>query len=395
MADSNRIYSIDIMRGFTLVLMLFVNDLFVPGVPKWMGHVTAEVDGMGLADWVFPGFLFMVGMAIPFSIGNRIAKGENTREVSKHILIRTISLLIIGVLMSNSRNVNGDFTGLSKSVWSLIMYSGVFLIWNNYRNPEKNKILITILKIAGAIMIIAMVYIFRGPEGRYFSFRSWGILGTIGWGYLAAAFIYLGFRDNIVKTAIPLLFFLLLNILSKLGQLDFLNPVKPVLGVLINGNAPFIVISGMFITLILKKYSKENILRAALIIAVLGIISIAAGFFLRNWIIISKIQATPSWALICNGISMLMFTLLFWIIDIRKHAGWASFLRPAGANSLTIYLAPDMFYYIIWSLGLPVLFYKTTELPQLAVVAGSVAWALIMGVGLAFLFEKIRFRLRL
>ncbi len=52
----------------------------------------------------------------------------------KHILIRTISLLIIGVLMANSRNVNGEFTGISKSLWSLIMYSGVFLIWNNYND---------------------------------------------------------------------------------------------------------------------------------------------------------------------------------------------------------------------------------------------------------------------
>ena len=66
------------MRGLTLVLMLFVNDLYMPGVPAWLGHMKADFDGMGLADWVFPGFLFMVGMAIPFSIGNRIAKGENT-----------------------------------------------------------------------------------------------------------------------------------------------------------------------------------------------------------------------------------------------------------------------------------------------------------------------------
>ena len=78
MTENNRICSIDIMRGLTLVLMLFVNDLYMPGVPAWLGHRAADFDGMGLADWVFPGFLFMVGMAIPFSIGNRIAKGEDT-----------------------------------------------------------------------------------------------------------------------------------------------------------------------------------------------------------------------------------------------------------------------------------------------------------------------------
>jgi heparan-alpha-glucosaminide N-acetyltransferase len=43
------------MRGLTLVLMLFVNDLYMPGVPAWLGHRAADFDGMGLADWVFPG----------------------------------------------------------------------------------------------------------------------------------------------------------------------------------------------------------------------------------------------------------------------------------------------------------------------------------------------------
>ena len=396
MTESNRIHSIDIMRGLTLILMLFVNDLHMPGVPAWLGHREADFDGMGLADWVFPGFLFMVGMAIPFAIGNRIAKGEKISSLSKHILIRTISLLIIGVLMSNSRNVNGEFTGLSKSLWSLIMYSGVFLIWNDYTVTDKNRFLVTGLRIAGVAMIIPMVYIFRSGdmEIHTFSFRSWGILGTIGWGYLIAAFVFLGVRNSILKTAIALLFFLTLNILSKLHLLDFLNAVKPVFGVIINGNAPFIVLSGMFITLILKRFPQNEASKTALIIASLGILSILAGFILRNWFIISKIQSTPSWGLICNGISMMLFALLFLIIDIRKNIRWGSFLKPAGANSLTVYLVPDMFYYIIWQFSLPLLFYKNSDVP-LVVIAGSVIWALVMGAALPVLLERLHFRLRL
>lgn len=396
METSNRINSIDIMRGLTLVLMLFVNDLYMPGVPAWLGHRAATFDGMGLADWVFPGFLFMVGMAIPFAIGNRIKKGDSTATLSKHILIRSVSLLIIGVLMANSRNVNGEYTGLSKSVWSLIMYSGVFLIWNAYTVTDKNRVLIRGLQILGILMIIPMVYIFRSgnQEIHGFSFRSWGILGTIGWGYLVAAFVYLGFRDNILKTTAAVIFFLALNVLSKLHLLAFLNPLRPVLGIIINGNAPFIVLSGMLITLIMKKLSKEDSRKTALTIISLGIISVILGFIFRRWFIISKIQSTPSWGLICNGISMIMFAILFWIIDIKKNINWASFLKPAGANSLTVYLVPDMFYYIIWQFSLPLLFYKNSEIP-LVVVAGSIVWALVMGAALPVLLEKINFRLKL
>lgn len=395
MAESNRIQSIDIMRGLTLVLMLFVNDLFMPGVPAWLGHTKADFDGMGLADWVFPGFMFMVGMSIPFAIGGRISKGENYSSIFKHIVVRTVSLLIIGVLMSNSRNVNAEFTGMSKSLWSIIMYSGVFLIWYNYKQTDKNFYLINGLRLAGLAMIVPMVYIFRSGETTGLSYRSWGILGTIGWGYLVAALVYLAARDNIMKTTAALLFFLVMNILSKLHLLDFLNPVKPVLGVLINGNAPFIVLSGMFITIILKKLSKNDVRKTILIIASLGILSIIAGFILRNWFIISKIQSTPSWGLICNGISMVLFAFLFWIIDIKKHIKWGLFLKPAGANSLTIYLVPDMFYFIIWQLSLPLLFYKHSDHLPLVVIAGSLVWALIMGVGLPVLLERINFRLKL
>ena len=394
MENSNRIQSIDILRGFNLILMLFVNDLYMSGVPAWLGHMKGDFDGMGLADWVFPGFMFMVGMSIPYSVGGRINKGDNNLAVFKHIMIRTISLLIIGVLMSNSRNVNGEFTGISKSLWSLIMYSGVFLIWNNYKVTEKNKYLIYGLRILGVLMIVPMVYIFRAGEMRGFRFNSWGILGTIGWGYMVAALVYMWLRDNISKTSFFVLLFLFINMLSKLHMLDFLNPIKPVLGTIINGNAPFIVLSGMLITLILKNHSKDNADRTVLIITAIGILSIAAGFILRPWFIISKIQSTPTWGLICNGITMILFALLFWIIDIRKNIKWSQFMRPAGANSLTVYLVPDMFYYIIWQFSLPFLFYKHLDTPIL-VVAGSVVWALIMGAALPVLLEKVNFRLKL
>lgn len=396
MADSNRIYSIDIMRGITLILMLFVNDLYMPGVPAWLGHRAADFDGMGLADFVFPGFLFMVGMAVPFSINNRLAKGESMLSISRHILIRSVSLIIIGILMSNSRRVNAEFTGMSKSLWSFIMYSGVFLIWNNYKETGKNSILLLCLKLAGVAMIAVMVYIFRsgGTEKDIFQFKGVGILGSIGWGYLAAAFVYLGFRDNLWKTAAAVILFLTLNILSKLHLLDFLAPVRSIFGVLINGNAPFIVITGLFVTLIMRKLSKDDLRKTALTIVSLGILSIIAGFIFRQWFIISKIQSTPSWGLICNGTSMILFALLYWIIDIKKHIKWAAFLKPAGENSLTTYLAPDMFYYMIWGLGLPLLFYKHSEIP-FVVVTGSIIWALVMGVGLASLLPRLKIRLKL
>jgi hypothetical protein len=86
--------------------------------------------------------------------------------------------------------------------------------------------------------------------------------------------------------------------------------------------------------------------------------------------------------------------LLFLIIDIKKKTKWALFLKPAGENSLTVYLVPDMFYYIIWGLGLPVLSYKNSNIP-LVVIGGSLVWAVIMGVFLPLLLKRLNFTLKL
>jgi len=396
MTKYNRISSIDIMRGLTLVLMLFVNDLYMPGVPEWLGHRAANFDGMGLADWVFPGFLFMVGMAIPYSIGKRISEGQTSFSIARHIVVRTVSLLIIGVLMLNSGRVNPEFTGIGKNLWAILMYTGVFLIWNSYRENDKNFFTIAGLRFAGIALLVFLVFKFRSGEfennGSLIT-SWWGILGLIGWGYLVAAFIYLASRDNILNTVVAFLFFLAMNILAKLDLLNTLNPVKPIFGVIIEGNVPLIVISGMLTTLVLKKYSGSSYLKTIVTIVAIGILSLAAGFILRKWFIISKIQATPSWGLICNGISMMLFALLYWIIDIKKYTKWTFFLKPAGENSLTTYLAPDIIYYLIWSTGIPILIYKQSGVP-LIVIAGSIIWALLM-VGLTAILVRFNIKLRL
>src|SRR5674476_95458 len=227
MAGNNRISSIDVMRGLTLVLMLFVNDLFMPGVPLWLGHMKADFDGMGLADWVFPGFLIIVGMAIPYSIGRRIIEGQSNYSISRHIVIRSVSLIIIGVLMLNSERVNPEFTGMGKNLWAILMYIAVFLIWNKYQENDKNFFTIAGLRLLGIAILVALIYKFRSGEiennGSLIT-SWWGILGLIGWGYLISAFIYMAVRNSILNTTVALLFFLGVNVLSKLDLLNFLNP---------------------------------------------------------------------------------------------------------------------------------------------------------------------------
>lgn len=394
--SSDRISSIDIMRGLTLLLMLFVNDLNMDVAPKWLGHMAADFDGMGLADWVFPGFLFMVGMAIPFSFSKRISQGLTLAENSKHVAVRTIGLLIIGVLMLNTGRVNSELTGISQNLWALIMYVAVFLVWNNYRNKDSKFFTVMALKLIGMALLVLLVFKFRSgqPENNGSLITGWwGILGLIGWGYLVAAFVYLFFHDSIPKAIAVTVFFLILNILSGLRLLELLNPVKPFIGVIIEGNVPFIVLTGMVAGLMIKRYSSFGHKMVVQYFAVAGILCLLGGFILRNWFILSKIKATPSWGLVCCGISFLVFIIIYILTDIYQKKAWASFFRPAGENSLTTYLAPDILYYIIWITGLPVLIYKQSTQP-LIVVGGSILWAILM-VWLTAILKRIGISLRL
>jgi hypothetical protein len=97
--------------------------------------------------------------------------------------------------------------------------------------------------------------------------------------------------------------------------------------------------------------------------------------------------------MICNGISMMVFILLYWIADVKNLIRWASLFRPAGENALTTYLAPDVLYYLIWSTSIPILIYKQSLNPFI-VTAGSIIWALLM-VWLTSLLVRLNIRLKL
>jgi len=391
---TKRILTIDIMRGFTLFLMLFVNDLYAEGVPAWLTHCPADFDGMGLADWVFPGFLFMVGMAVPFAIQSRIKKGDSNFRLVYHILARTISLLIIGVLMLNVNRINPELTGLSKYLWAILVYICIFLIWNLYGYLKKKYAII--LKVIGLIGLIVLAAIFKGgtPEELTWIRTSWwGILGLIGWGYLVTSLVYLILKDNLLGTCLIWLGFVGINILSQLKMLDFLDFLNPVFGVILGGNIPSIVLAGLFFSLVLRSTTEAGHFKFILVGTFVGAISLVLGFVLRNWFIISKIAGTPSWALVCNGISILLFVLFFLVIDICGKKRWTVVFKPAGQNSLTTYLAPNVLYYAIWWTGIPILIYKQSDLP-IVVVLGSVLWALLM-IGFAALLSKIGIRLKL
>ena len=110
---TTRIATIDVFRAITMFLMLFVND--IPGVkqiPHWLLHAEMNEDMLGFSDIIFPCFLFVMGMSVPFALLKRQEKGESLLGTSKHILERTLALIVMGLFTVNLGSYDGEATGL-------------------------------------------------------------------------------------------------------------------------------------------------------------------------------------------------------------------------------------------------------------------------------------------
>jgi hypothetical protein len=108
--------------------------------------------------------------------------------------------------------------------------------------------------------------------------------------------------------------------------------------------------------------------------------------------ICSKIRATPAWVLWNVGAAVLAFTLLYWICDRLGHTAWASLVRPAGSNTLLTYLLPDLWYFLLGTLGLT--YFDTHFAFGWAGVIKSMVFTLLM-LAFASMLTRARIRLQL
>ena len=139
-----------------MLMMIWVNDFWtLSGVPAWLKHAAMHEDRMGLSDWVFPGFLFIVGLSIPFAVNARKKKGNSNLQILKHILTRSFALIIMGFFMVNLENINVQLIPFSRYFWQLLMATAMLLIWNTYSdNKALGKIPAWIMQSTGILILV-------------------------------------------------------------------------------------------------------------------------------------------------------------------------------------------------------------------------------------------------
>jgi len=423
----DRIASVDTLRGLIILLMIFVNEVAgVKDAPSWLKHVNAQADAMTLPDVVFPAFLFIAGMSIPLALGRALAQARSRISLLPKVLVRCLTLLIMGVLMVNMEQHNPGYRGL----WGVLAYLGLFMaLFALPQGPGRKRKVYMTVRVLGAVTLLVLALIYRTADGQqlilgplfdqhdtvWLRHSWWGILGLIGWSYLVAALIYLavGQRREWLIAATGLLAMVyvaqqegLFVRLDSRAWLSWAAPVTNLLERLVSGVGTHVSIGqslGSLASIAMAGCCLGTLVSPGCRIQTHGerirwALSFAAGLFLAALLFdplfgINKIRATPTWCFLCACLTTLTWTALYWIMDVRGYCRWSRVLRPAGANPLMAYLLHPWVLMLAGLAHLPITFYKYTELPVCASILGCLAMAFGI-VALTGLISRLGLRMK-
>ena len=352
-----RLASIDVMRGLTMMLMIFVNELAgVKGLPWWNYHMN-EVNGMTYVDMVFPFFLFIVGLSMPIAIRHRLKRNPSQPMLWLHVGLRTASLMTLGLILANADEGDPTRMIISPDAWAIVAILGCALFLNDYEGGglRGSAIVIRWLRIGGLALVLAMLAIFRHtPNPGYtdwidFSYPE--ILGLIGYTYFAVSILYIPTRRWLWAPFAWFAAMMALNVSTAAKWITLPEGFDYYVWPFGNGAMAGITLAGVATTVIFLGDHRWRTLRQK---AFLGL-CFATFCLVAGWILaplgISKIQATPTWSMYSIGAAVLLFTALYWICDVKGKTIWASFVRSAGCNTLTTYLLPDFWAYLLTVIG--------------------------------------------
>lgn len=352
---SDRLVSLDVFRGLVIVVMTIVNYLSpVHGVPAWAKHRPGDLEGYTFVDVVFPAFLFMVGVAIPFALQRRLDRGDSPFALGGKIVFRSAALIFLGVITLNPMFYSNEWSLLPKDLWFFLTLLCACAAWISV--PPKispdGKMKYRIVQWIGLIGLLILLALFRARSsaGQMVWLRHswWGMLGQIGWAYLTASLCWLLLRKYSLALFCMMWFMLAFYIADRHDGLTWIGPsVRQWLNIgPLFGTNPATVIMGILAGTCLQQK------RSGVSVALLGLGLYIVGDIVRPLHGINKSAHTESYALVTGGISCLVFAAVYFAVDVKRWNCAQPFLVPIGQNALLAYLLPDMLKHAFAACGL-------------------------------------------
>ena len=333
-----RLVSLDAYRGFVMFLMMaevlrlssVAAALPASGFWQFLAHHQSHVAWVGcsLHDLIQPSFSFIVGVALPFSIASRLARGQSRLRLSLHAFWRALLLILLGVFLRSTGSGHTNWTFEDTLSQIGLGYGCLFLL--GFR-PVRDQWLAFAALLLGYWALFACWPL----PGADFNWQATGV--TADWpGNLA------GFAAHWNKNTNPAWAFdgWFLNLfprtkpfLCNVGGYATLSFI-PTLGTMLLG-----LLAGNVLRSDRAPWAKVRWL------AIAGVIGLVAGELL-GWSglcpVVKRIW-TPSWVLFSGGWCLLLLAAAYAVIDLRGRKGWTFPLVVIGMNSIAAYCFAHLF----------------------------------------------------
>ena len=359
---SQRLYSLDALRGFDMFWIMGGEEIvhtmykatgstssFWGGFSNQLTH--PDWNGFHAYDLIFPLFLFMAGVATPYSVGRELEKGKSRKELLWRVIKRGLILVLLGIIANN---------GLKIMPISEVRFGSV------------------LGRIGLAYMFANIIYLYSKTRAQIIWF--WALI--IGYWLLLKFTAAPGFAPGDLTMEG--------NFASYVDRV--LMPGKLYLGIHdpegLMSTIP--AISTGLLGILTGSFLKNNSMTQTKKVGAMAITGVIFLLLAQLWNLdfpINKNLWTSSFVLNVGGYSLLLLALFYYIIDVRGYKKWSFFFRIIGMNSILIYMSG---HFINWDYSTDTLLGWVGQLigDPFNIVAMAICYVFIKWLFLYFMYKK-------
>lgn len=355
--QSNRLISLDALRGFTIAAMIMVN---FPGNEQYVYFTLRHTkwNGLSFTDTIAPLFLFVVGVSIVYAYTKRLTQGFSKASLYKKIIIRSLKIFAVGMFLNMLPNFDFDnlrWTGTLQRIAIVFLACGILFLNSNWKQQAW---------IAAILLVgywLALTLIPTPGVGKVMLEPGVNIVAWVDSKYLPGKMWQGTWDPESILSTITAIVSGITGMLAGRLMIDRHSPAE-----------------------------KVNHLMTA------GLFSAILGYFWGLTFPVNENLWTSSFVLVSSGLAAMLLGALYFIVDILGYKRWAGVGVIFGANAITVYVLADILALIFFGLefgGLPLNELVVNGLVQSGVQPELASWLYaLFFVGVNFIPAYILYR---